>query len=106
MNMLKFGYGIVLDGLPDSPEFHFFLWDLDALRPDLVQICCIHISEIIECLERHMSGSQAYRDSPHGPIEKEMCHMKAEKYKSNHSGCLRSQILIHCFVCLCICIFF
>ena len=23
MNMLKFGYGIVLDGLPDSPEFHF-----------------------------------------------------------------------------------
>ena len=25
MNMLKFGYGIVLDGLPDIPEFHFFL---------------------------------------------------------------------------------
>ena len=24
MNMLKFGYGIVLDGLPDIPEFHFF----------------------------------------------------------------------------------
>ena len=23
--MLKFGYGIVLDGLPDIPEFHFFL---------------------------------------------------------------------------------
>ena len=23
--MLKFGYGIVLDGLPDVPEFHFFL---------------------------------------------------------------------------------
>ena len=23
MNMLKFGYGIVLDGLPDIPEFHF-----------------------------------------------------------------------------------
>ena len=22
--MLKFGYGIVLDGLPDIPEFHFF----------------------------------------------------------------------------------
>ena len=25
MNMLKFGYGIVLDGLPDISEFHFFL---------------------------------------------------------------------------------
>ena len=25
MNMLKFGYGIVLDGLPDIQEFHFFL---------------------------------------------------------------------------------
>ena len=24
----------------------------------------------------------------------------------NHSGCLLSQILFHCFVCLCICIFF
>ena len=28
--MLKFGFGIVLDGLPDIPEFHFF--------SDLVQI--------------------------------------------------------------------
>ena len=25
MNMLKFGYGIVLKGLTDIPEFHFFL---------------------------------------------------------------------------------
>ena len=25
MNMLKFGYGIVLDGLPDIPEFNYFL---------------------------------------------------------------------------------
>ena len=25
-----------------------------------------------------MSGSQACRNSPHGPIEKEMCHLKAE----------------------------
>ena len=24
MKMLKFGYGIVLDGLHDIPEFHFF----------------------------------------------------------------------------------
>ena len=35
MNMLKFGYGIVLDGLPDIPEFYFFFWGLDAPRPDL-----------------------------------------------------------------------
>ena len=48
-----------------------------------------------------MSGSQACRDSHHGPIEKDMCHLKAEKKKLNHSGCLLSQILFHCFVCLC-----
>ena len=35
-----------------------------------------------------------------------MCHLKAEKNELNHSGCLLSQILFHCFVCLCICIFF
>ena len=48
-----------------------------------------------------MPGSQACRDSYHGPIEKEMCHLKIEKNKLNHSGCLLSQILFHCFVCLC-----
>ena len=54
-----------------------------------------------------MSGNQAFRGSPHGQIEKEMCHLKAEKNKLNHSGCLlRLQILLHCFVCLCTCIFF
>ena len=37
-----------------------------------------------------MSGSQACRDSPHGPIEKEMCHLKAEINELNHSGCLLS----------------
>ena len=52
-----------------------------------------------------MSGSQACRGSPHGPVEKEMCHLKAEKNKLNHSGCLLSQILFLCFVCLFICIF-
>ena len=51
-----------------------------------------------------MSGSQACRGLPHGPVEKEMCHLKAEK--KNHSGCLLSQILFLSFVCLCICIFF
>ena len=53
-----------------------------------------------------MSGSQACRGLLHGPIEKEMRHLKAEKNKLNHSGCLLSQILFHCFVCLYICIFF
>ena len=48
-----------------------------------------------------MSGSQACTGSPPGPIEKEMCHLKAEKNKLNHSGCLLSQILFNCFVCLC-----
>ena len=68
MNMLKFGYGMVLDDLPDIPEFHFFLGS--GVRPDLIKFkCCIHILEILECLEIHMSGSQACRDSPHGPIE-------------------------------------
>ena len=51
--------------------------------PDPIQFkCCIHISEILECLEIHMSGSQACGDSPHGPIEKEMCYLKAEKNES------------------------
>ena len=39
-------------------------------------------------------------------LKKEMCHLKAEKNELNHSGCLLSQILFLCFVCLCICIFF
>ena len=48
-----------------------------------------------------MSGSQACRDSPHGPVEKEMCHLQAERNKLIHFGCLLSKILFHCFVCLC-----
>ena len=92
MNMLKFGYGIVLDGLPDIPEFHFFL----GSSSNVVFI----FQKSLNVWKRHMSGSQTSRGSPHGPIEKEMCH------KINHSGCLLSQILFHCFVCLCICIFF
>ena len=33
----------------------------------------------------NMSGSQACRDSPQGPTEKEMCHLKAKKNRLNHS---------------------
>ena len=29
-----------------------------------------------------MSGSKACKGLPHGPLEKEMCHLKAEKNKS------------------------
>ena len=68
----------VKKSLPDIPEFHFFSWGLDVPRPDLVTNVT-HISEILECLERHMSGSQAYRGSPHGPIEKEMSFEGREK---------------------------
>ena len=49
-----------------------------------------------------MSGSQACMGSPHGPIEKEMCHLKAEKNKSFWMLKILGQILFHCFVCLCI----
>ena len=52
-----------------------------------------------------MSGSQACRDPPHGPFEKEMCHLKAEKNKLNHSGCLLSQILFLIFYVLFACVY-
>ena len=78
MNVLKFGYEIVLDGLSDISEFHFFL---GSGHPQSRFSSNIHISEILECFERYMSGSQACRSSPHGPIEKEMCLLKAEKNK-------------------------
>ena len=92
--MLKFGYGIVLDGLPDIPEFHFFL---GSGRPQTR-----FSTNVLFIFQKSLNvwKSQACRNSPHGPIKKEMCHLKAEKNKLNHSGCLLSQILFHCFVCL------
>ena len=107
MNMLKFGYGIVLDGFLDIPESHFFLGPgrpQTRFSSNVVFIFqkCLNVWKDIIChVWKDMSGSQACRDSPHGLIEKEMCHLKAEKNKLNHSGCLLSQILFHCFVCLC-----
>ena len=39
MNMLKFGYGIVLDGLPDIPEFHFSgVWGTTRFSSNVVFI--------------------------------------------------------------------
>ena len=53
-----------------------------------------------------MSGSQACRGSPHGPVEKEICHFKAEKNKLNHSGCVLSQILLFSMFCLLVYMYF
>ena len=91
MNMLKCGYGIVLDGLPDIPEFHFF-WG--SGRPQTR-----FSTNVVFIFQKSLNvwKSQACKNSPHGPIEKEMCH---------HSGSLLSQILFHCFVCLCYMYFF
>ena len=62
-----------------SLTFQNFIFSGVWTPPDPILFkCCIHISEILECLERHLSGSQACRDSPQGPIEKERCHLKAE----------------------------
>ena len=89
MNMLKFGYGMVLDGLPDIPEFHFFL----GLSSNVVFIFLksVNVWKYI-CLEAKHVGT-------HLMGQLKMCHLKAEKNKLNHSGCLLSQILFHCFVC-------
>ena len=62
MNILKFGYGIVLDGLPVISEFHFF-WGLGwggggggggspQTRFSLIVVFIFQKSLI---LERHMS---------------------------------------------------
>ena len=70
MNMLKFGYGIVLDGLPDIQEFHFSGVWTPQLDPILFK-CCIHISEILECLERHcLEPKHVGTHLIEGPIEK------------------------------------
>ena len=51
-------------------NFIFFLGSGGVQTPDPIKFkCCIHILEILECSEIRMSGSQACRDSPHGPIE-------------------------------------
>ena len=87
-----------------SLTFQNFIFFLGSGRPQtrFSSNVVFIFSEILECLESHMSGSQACRGSPHGPVEKEMCHLKAGKNELNHSGCLLSQILFLCFVCLCI----
>ena len=86
MNMLKFGYGIVLDGFPDIPEFHFF-WGLDTPRPDLVQMLysdifqkSLNVSKDI-CLEAKHLGAH------HIDQLKKKCVICRQR-KINHSGCL------------------
>ena len=76
MNMLKFGYGIVLDGLPDIPEFHFFLESgcpQTRFSSNVVFIFQKSLNVWKDrgkdiCLEAKYVGP----GSPHGPIEKEM----------------------------------
>ena len=100
MNMLKFGCVIVLDGLPDIPEFHFFLGSgrpQTRFSSNVVFIFqkSLNVWKDI-CLEAKHVGTHL-KDQ----LKKEMCHLKAEKNKLNHSGCLLSQKLFHCFVCSC-----
>ena len=100
MNVLKFGYEIVLDGIHDIPEFNFFL---ASGRPQtrfssnvvFIFLKSLNVWKDI-CLEAKHVMDQL----------KKKCVIKAEKNRLNHSGCLLSQILFHCFVCLCICSFF
>ena len=103
--MLKFGYGIVLDGLPNIPEFHFFL---GSGRPQTTRFSSnvvfifqksLNVWKCI-CLEAKHVGTHP-RTHLMDQLKKEMCHLKAEKNKLNHSECLLSQILFQCFVCLC-----
>ena len=78
MDMLKFGYDIVLDGLPDIPEFPFFL---GAGRPqtrfnlnvEFIFQKALHVWKDI-CLEAKHVGAHL--------IEKEMSHLKTEKNES------------------------
>ena len=55
----KFGYGIVLDGLPDIPEFHFF-----GPRPDLAQMLVIFLKSL------NVWKDIACRDSLHESFKK------------------------------------
>ena len=75
----KFGYGIVLDGLPDIPEFHFCFRPQTRFSSNVIVIFLksLNVWKDIAC-----------RDSLHESFKK-MCHFL-------------SQILFHCFVCLCI----
>ena len=52
-----------------------------------------------------MSGSQACRGSPHGPTEKEMCHLKAEKNKSFWMFTEPDTILLFCLLRPCVYVF-
>ena len=73
MNMLKFGYGIALHGLPDIPEFHFFL---GSGRPQTR-----FSSNVVFVFQKSLNVWKdiACRGSPHGPIEKEMSFEGREK---------------------------
>ena len=97
MNMLKFGYGNVLDGLHDIPEFHFFLGfgrPQTRLSSHVVFIFQKSLTVWKDiCLETKHVGAHLMDQ-----LRKNVSFEGREK-KLNHSGCLLSQILFHCFVC-------
>ena len=79
-------------------NFNFF-WGLDNPSSNVVFIFQKSLNVLKgTCLEAKHVGTNLMDQL------KKKCHLKAEK--TDHSGCLLSQILFHCFVCLCICIFF
>ena len=91
MNMLKFGYGIVLDGLPDIPIFF-----LGSGSPQTR-----FSSNVVFIFHKFLNvWKDICLDAKHVAAHL-MDHVSFEG-----SGCLLSQILFHYFVCLCICIFF
>ena len=100
MNMLKFGYGIVLDGLPDIPEFHFFsgVWTPQTqFSSNVVYIFqkSLNVWKDI-CLEAHHVG--AHLMEAFGGREKQIKSF----WMFTVPDSLLCQILFYCFVCLCI----
>ena len=92
--MLTFGYEIVLHGLPDIPDFFFifififffyffffFFFFFGGGGSGCPQTR--FSSNVVFIFQKSLNlwkdiYLEASRGSPHGPIEKEMCHLKAE----------------------------
>ena len=80
MNMIKFGYGIVFDGLPNIPEFHFFFLRSACPQTRFSSNVVFIFQKSLNvwkdmCLEaKHVGAHLIYQ-------LKEMCHLKAEKNK-------------------------
>ena len=74
MNMLKFGYGIVLDGLLDIPEFHFFLGSgRPKTRFSSNAVFIFYVWKVL-CLETKHVGAHLV-----GQVKKKCVILKAER---------------------------